>query len=363
MKLDFKLQHHAETARTAQLTIGRQTLATPSLIIPAPALAVHDLAPAEVKRSQIKGLSIDESIVSQNPGTETVRDLGGLHRFMAWDGLVIAKPSDFRHLPLVKKNHLTKDGVRFHDVKTGAVRLMTPQTVIESQTELQPDIMLMLSQTPSYYAPYDYVEKAVAINSTWAAAAVQKLTADSPALFGVMQGAGFAQLRKQSIDALSKIDFSGYVIGGLSDIDNDEEFDRILKLSVDLLPADKVRMVVDVQSSAQLISALKNGIDLIETSLPTHWGRYGKALTAQGLLPIKKARFAADPQPLAEDCHCPVCEQYSRAYLRHLLHVDDSVGPRLISQHNLWYLRQLVSQARLAIMHDQPITAIFENLI
>ena len=264
---------------------------------------------------------------------------------------------------MVKKNHLTKDGVRFHDVKTGAVRLMTPQTVIESQTELQPDIMLMLSQTPSYYAPYDYVEKAVAINSTWAAAAVQKLTADSPALFGVMQGAGFAQLRKQSIEALAKMDFSGYVIGGLSDIDNDKEFDRVLKLSVDLLPADKARMVVDIQSSAQLVSALKNGIDLIETSLPTHWGRYGKALTAQGLLPIKKARFAADPQPLAEDCHCPVCEQYSRAYLRHLLHMDNSVGPRLISQHNLWYLRQLVSQARLAIMHDQPITAIFENLI
>ena len=363
MKFDFKLQHHAETARAAQLTIGRQTLETPSLIMPAPALTVHDLAPAEVKRSQIKGLSIDESIISQNPGTETVRDLGGLHRFMAWDGLVSAKPGDFRHLPLVKKNHLTKDGVRFHDVKTGAVRLMTPQTVIESQTELQPDIMLMLSQTPSYYAPYDYVEKAVAINSAWAAAAIQKLTADSPALFGVMQGAGFAQLRKQSIEALAKMDFSGYVIGGLSDIDNDKEFDRVLKLSVDLLPADKARMVVDIQSSAQLVSALKNGIDLIETSLPTHWGRYGKALTAQGLLPIKKARFAADPQPLAEDCHCPVCEQYSRAYLRHLLHMDNSVGPRLISQHNLWYLRQLVSQARLAIMHDQPITAIFDNLI
>ena len=280
MKFDFKLQHHAETVRAAQLTIGRQTLETPSLIMPAPALTVHDLALAEVKRSQIKGLSIDESIVSQNPGTETVRDLGGLHRFMAWDGLVIAKPGDFRHLPLVKKNHLTKDGVRFHDVKTGAVRLMTPQTVIESQTELQPDIMLMLSQTPSYYAPYDYVKKAVAINSAWAAAAVQKLTAGSPALFGVMQGAGFAQLRNQSIEALAKMDFSGYVIGGLSDIDNDKEFDRILKLSVDLLPADKARMVVDIQSSAQLVSALKNGVDLIETltdSLGTLWQGFNRS--------------------------------------------------------------------------------------
>lgn len=362
MKLDFKLQKTYGSMRAARLKVGQQTIATPALIVSAPALTIHDLAPIEAEQSQVKGLSVDASIISQNPGTEIVQASGGLHRLMDWDGLVIAQPGDFLHLPRVKKNHLTKDGVRFHDVKTGAVRLMTPQSVIESQTKMQPDIMLMLSQTPPYYATHDYIEKAVAINSAWAKAAKAALTPDSPAVLGVMQGAGFAQLRAQSIASLLELGFDGYVIGGISDIDDDDEYDRILKASIDCLPKNQLRMVSDVQSPAQLISALQNGVDLIETSLPTHWGHYGKALSDQGLLPIKKERFAKDLQPLAKDCDCQVCRHYSRAYLRHLLHMGDPVGTRLISQHNLWYLQKMFVQTRQSIMHDQSPAIVFNEL-
>lgn len=363
MKLDFKLQKTYGSMRAGRLKVGRQTIDTPALIISAPALTINDLAPIEAEQSRIKGLSVDASIISQNPGTAIIQSAGGLHHLMNWDGLILAQPGDFLHLPLVKKNHLTKDGVRFHDVKTGAVRLMTPQSVIESQTRMQPDIMLMLTQTPPYYATHDYIEKAVAINSAWAKAAKTALTPDSPALFGVMQGAGFAQLRAQSIESLIKLDFDGYVIGGISDIDDDDEYDRILKTSIDYLPKDQLRMVTDVQSPVQLISALQNGVDLIETSLPTHWGHYGKALSNQGLLPVKKERFAKDLQPLAKDCDCQVCRHYSRAYLRHLLHMGDPVGVRLISQHNLWYLQQMFVKTRQAMMQDQSPVAVLDGLV
>lgn len=351
MKFNFKVRQRQGTARVANLQVGNKNITTPTLLMAAPTMAVHDLSLEDVANAGVTGLSVDSYIISENPGTNTIASLGGLHRFMNWSGLLIAQPSDFHHLALVKKQKLSQEGVRFYDAKTGAVRLMTPQATMDTQIALHPDMMVMPTQTPDYYATYDHLQKAVDINSKWAQLIQSRITADTPALLGTIQGAGFAKLRQQSVTELSKLNFAGYKIMGLSDIDDEDEFARVLKQTVALLPDKQIRMVGDIQSLTQLLTTIQDGVDLIETSLPTHWGHYGKALTHQGLLPVKKARFAEDVLPLDEQCGCEVCQNYSRAYLRHLLHMNEPVGSRLIGYHNLVFLQALMDRLRQSIIN------------
>jgi queuine tRNA-ribosyltransferase len=284
------------------------------------------------------------------PGAELVRDMGGLHEFMAWPGPILTDSGGFQVFSLAEINKIDEHGVTFRSHLDGSKRRLTPESSMAIQENLGADIIMCFDQCPK---PTDRqeVEKAVRRTSAWAARCREAHSDDSrQALFGIMQGGIFEDLRTQSADFLRTLDFPGYAVGGLAVGETKAEMYQTLDFAVPLLPDHKPRYLMGVGEPDDLVNGIQRGIDIFDCVIPTRLARHGSALTHGGRLNMRNVIHATDKSPVDSDCACYCCRHFSRAYIRHLFKAEEMLGAYLLSLHNISFLIGHVQAMRNAIL-------------
>jgi queuine tRNA-ribosyltransferase len=313
-------------------------------------------------RATVKGVTVDQlhgigaQVVLANtyhlflrPGSELIAQAGGLHTFMNWDRAILTDSGGFQIFSLADTLKLTDDGVRFRSIIDGSWHAWTPEDNMRIQQELGADIVMQLDQCPPYPAERELVQTAVRRSAQWAVRCKNAHHREDQALFGIVQGGVHLDLRMESVERLGEIGFSGYGIGGYSVGEPHELMLETLGSVCDALPADRPRYLMGVGNPTTMLEAIAAGVDLFDCVLPTRTARMGTAFSSEGRLNLKNARFTSDLGPLDPACSCPTCQQYSRAYLRHLVNAKEMLASTLLSIHNLHYLLDLAAQAREAV--------------
>jgi queuine tRNA-ribosyltransferase len=283
------------------------------------------------------------------PGEEVVAALGGLHRFMAWDGPILTDSGGFQVFSLAEKAKITDRGVAFRSHLDGRLLELTPERAVAIQEALGADVAMCLDQCPALPAEKRRIEQAVDRTIAWAARCKAAKSRPDQALFGIVQGGAHEDLRGRCAAELTAMDFDGYAVGGVSVGESREEVRKALAVSVHLLPEDRPRYLMGVGRPQDLLDAVAAGIDMFDCVMPTRNGRNATCFTDAGQVKLRNAAHARDPRPLEEGCGCLACAKFSRGYLRHLFLAKEMLGPILASIHNLAYLRRLMRRTREAI--------------
>ena len=288
------------------------------------------------------------------PGDEIIKNHGGIRGFMNWDGALLTDSGGFQVFSLSKIRKITEDGVTFRHHLNGSLLHLTPEDSIKIQNNLGADIIMSFDECPPFHSSYEYHKESLERTLRWAKRGKEvHQFPDKQALFGIVQGGPFKDLREHSIEELMKIDFPGYSIGGLSVGETKEEMYEILQFLKDKMPADKPRYLMGVGSTDDILTGVENGIDMFDCVLPTRIARHGTAMTSVGKVVIKNKTYEEDFSPLDPNCDCKTCKNYTRSYLRHLFKAKEILGLRLVSYHNLYYLNNLMKEIREAIKNDR----------
>jgi len=288
------------------------------------------------------------------PGEDLIAELGGLHSFMAWDGPILTDSGGFQVFSLRDTiASVDDDGVTFRSVYDGAAARFTPETVAAIQAKLGSDIAMCLDICPPVDVDRAELAEAVRRTTLWATRQRAAPRADGQMLFGIAQGASDPELRRRSIAELSELDFDGYALGGLAIGEDRGVMFETTAWGAELLPSDKPRYFMGIGDPEGILEVIERGVDMFDCVLPTRTARTGSALTWEGRLNLRNAGFARDQRPLDEDCSCPACRRFSRAYIRHLINQQELLGLRLLSLHNLRFLLELTANARAAIEHGR----------
>jgi queuine tRNA-ribosyltransferase len=314
-------------------------------------------------KGTVKGVDPDElhevgaSIVLGNsyhlhfkPGEDVVAGLGGLHGFMGWDGPILTDSGGFQVFSL-RDTLLAMDdgGVTFRSLYDGTPERFTPELAAEIQAKLGSDIAMCLDVCPPAGVPRAELEEATRLTAVWAARQRGAPRADGQLLFGIAQGGSDPELRRRSIEEIVALDFDGHALGGLSVGETRDRMFDTVGWAAPLLPAEQARYFMGIGDPEGILEVIERGIDMFDCVLPTRLGRTGTALTWEGRLNLKNARFRDDPRPLDEGCDCAACRRFSRGYVRHLVKQHEMLGPRLLTVHNLRFLLRLTADARAAI--------------
>ncbi|HBV52002.1 MAG TPA: tRNA guanosine(34) transglycosylase Tgt [Clostridiales bacterium] len=318
-------------------------------------------------QASVKGISPDElralnaGIILSNtyhlylrPGHELIREAGGLHRFMNWDGAVLTDSGGFQVFSLSKLRKITEEGVQFRSHIDGSKHFLSPEKVMEIENALGADIIMAFDECAPYPADYEYTKKSMYLTSRWAERCLKAHTqTQQQALFGIVQGGMYADLRKISARDLVSLDFPGYGIGGLSVGEPAELMYQMLEETVPVLPENKPRYLMGVGSPDYLIEGAIRGIDMFDCVLPTRIGRNGTVMTSKGRVIVRDAKYSRDFTPMDEECSCFACRNHTKAYVRHLLKAGEMYGLRLTTIHNLSFLINLMKSIRCAILEDR----------
>ncbi|MBI1392660.1 MAG: tRNA guanosine(34) transglycosylase Tgt [Alphaproteobacteria bacterium] len=290
------------------------------------------------------------------PGAERVARLGGLHRFMNWPRPILTDSGGFQVMSLAQLRKLTEQGVEFQSHIDGSRHMLTPERSIEIQCLLGSDIQMQLDECPAIPIEQDKARASMELSVRWAKrskAAFADMAAPGQALFGIVQGANYEHLRRESLDALLALDLPGYAVGGLAVGEGREEMFRVLEFTCPHMAADRPRYLMGVGKPADIVGAVARGIDMFDCVAPTRSGRHGQAWTTAGAVNLKNAQFAEDNAPLDPDSDCPASRDYSKAYLHHLFRAGEYLGPMLLTWHNLHYYQQLMAGLRAAIANGR----------
>jgi queuine tRNA-ribosyltransferase len=290
------------------------------------------------------------------PGCEVIQPFGGLHRFMHWPGPILTDSGGFQIFSLAKLLKMSEDGATFQSHIDGSRHLLTPETSIEIQITLDSDIIMCLDQCIAYPAAREDARAALELTTRWAQrchATWQTKARPGAALFGIVQGGMFSDLRRQSAEALMAMDFPGYALGGLSVGEPTDLMLEIAEAALPLLPLDRPRYIMGVGTPENLVELVARGADMFDCVLPTRNARNGQFITSRGTFNISNARFRMDQAPVDSSCACYTCQNYSRAYLRHLYTARELLAYRLNSIHNIHYYTKLMRQMRDAIAEDR----------
>ncbi len=288
------------------------------------------------------------------PGNSVIREAGGLHAFMNWERPILTDSGGFQVFSLAKLRDIKEEGVRFRHHKSGARLFLSPEKAIEIQNDLGSDIMMAFDECPPYPSSYDYLKESADRTLRWAERCLKAhKNKDRQALFGIVQGGEFEDLRKYSAEELVRMDFDGYAIGGLSVGEPKEIQNRVLAFTTPLLPKNKPRYLMGVGSPGMILDAVERGVDMFDCVLPTRIARHGTAMTVRGRVNIANKEFERDFSPLDPACDCYTCKHYTRAYLRHLFKAGEILGMRLVSIHNIRFLVELTENIRKAIREDR----------
>jgi queuine tRNA-ribosyltransferase len=283
------------------------------------------------------------------PGHELVARLGGLHAFMHWDGPILTDSGGFQVFSLGELRKITEDGVKFQSHLDGSGHVITPETSIAIQEALGADIIMCFDECPPYPATREYVARSLALTGRWARRCKDAKKRDDQALFGIVQGGMFPELRQQSLAELTEIGFDGYALGGVSVGEEKQLMHDIMAFSGPLFPQDHPRYVMGIGAPEDLIEGIAAGFDMFDCVMPTRNARNGKLFTSFGHINIKGAAYTEDRSPIDPECGCYVCANYSRAYLRHIYRAGEILASRLNTYHNLYYYLSLMAEARRAI--------------
>jgi queuine tRNA-ribosyltransferase len=336
----------------------RGEIRTPAFMPVGTAATVKAMRPEEVRASGAEIILGNTYHLMLRPGAERVAKLGGLHRFMGWEGPILTDSGGYQVMSLSELTTTTEEGVRFRSHLDGSTHMLTPERSIGVQRLLGSDIVMAFDQlVPATSTPGEQKE-AMDRSMRWAKRSRGEFDrggdhAEKAALFGIQQGALDEKLRKTSADALIEIGFDGYAVGGLAVGEGQEAMLGCLDFAVDTLPADQPRYLMGVGKPDDVVEAVRRGIDMFDCVLPTRSGRTGQAFTADGPLNMRNARFAENKEPIEPGCPCPACIQFERAYVHHLVKSGEILGAMLMTQHNLWFYQRLMQGLRDAIAQQR----------
>ncbi|MFH1416699.1 MAG: tRNA guanosine(34) transglycosylase Tgt [Planctomycetota bacterium] len=319
---------------------------------------VKGLTPEQLRRSGTTILLANTYHLALRPGDTVVSDLGGLHRFMGWDGPILTDSGGFQVFSLATLNSIDDEGVTFKSHIDGATVRLDPAGAIRIQENLGADIIMAFDECPKLPASVAALKQAVGRTIRWASACKDAHQRADQALFGIVQGGLDRDLRMRCLDALSAMEFDGYAIGGLSVGERPDEMIALLQALAWRMPSEKPRYLMGVGRPIDIIEAVAAGIDMFDCVLPTRNGRNSWAFVAAGTLRLRNARYLRDDRPLEAGCDCYTCRHFGRAYLRHLFLADEMLGPTLVSLHNIAYYHRWMRRIRAAIAAER-----FGNLL
>ncbi len=355
MKIKYNLLHKDvnSEARYGKLETKRGIFETP-MFMPVGTLAnVKTLTPEELKE-------VNSGIILSNtyhlwlrPGEDIVAKAGGLHKFMNWDGPILTDSGGFQVFSLAEKKNILEEGVFFKSHLDGKKLFLTPELSIEIQNKLNSDIAMSFDECPPYPVTYDYMKNSVERTLRWAKRGKNVHNNPNQALFGIVQGGEFEDLRKFSAIETVKMDFDGYSIGGTSVGEDKDTMYKMVEYSIPYVPSDKVRYLMGVGDPIDIIEGVIRGVDIFDCVLPTRLARHASAFTKYGKLNLKNAKFKEDFTTLDPTCECYTCQNYTKAYLRHLFVSKESLGGRLLSIHNIRFLIKLTEELREAIKENK----------
>lgn len=350
---------HIKTCKQSGARLGR--VHTPHGVIETPAFmpvgtlaTVKTMSPEELKAMDAHIILSNTYHLFLRPGHEIIRQAGGLHKFMNWDRPILTDSGGFQVFSLSDMRKITEEGVAFRSHLNGDKLFLSPEKAVEIQNALGSDIMMAFDECPPFPATHEYAKQSLERTTRWAERCLKAHeNTQNQALFGIVQGGMYEDLRKQSAADLTSLDFPGYAIGGLSVGEPKELMYEVLEYTTPVLPANKPRYLMGVGSPDALIEGSIRGVDMFDCVLPTRIARNGTCMTSEGRLVIRNARFTEDFGPLDPKCSCYTCTNYSRAYIRHLIKADETFGLRLTTYHNLHFLLELMRNVRQAIQDDR----------
>ncbi len=314
---------------------------------------VKTLSPEEVKECGSGVILANTYHLSLRPGAEVVKQAGGLQKFMNYDGPMLTDSGGFQVFSLAEKRKITEEGVTFKNHLNGAKLFFSPEIAIDIQEKLGADIIMSLDECVHYPATYEYMKNSVDRTLRWAKRGKDAHKREDQALFGIVQGGEFADLRKYCAEELVKMDFPGYSIGGTSIGEPKDVMFKMIKDTTPYLPFDKPRYLMGVGSVDAILEGIEDGVDMFDCVLPTRIARHGALMTSKGRVNIRDKKYEFDFTPLDDECDCYCCKNYTKAYLRHLYKCDETFGKRLLSIHNIRFLIHMMEGAREAIKEDR----------
>lgn len=371
-------QDPSSKGRRGRLTTAHGVIETPVFMPVGTQGTVKAVTPRELREMQAQIILGNTYHLFVRPGMETIIHFGGLHRFMQWHGPILTDSGGYQIFSLARLRKITDEGVHFQNHVDGTPAFISPEIAMQIQATLGSDIAMVLDECPPWPCEYDYAAKSLEMTIGWArrckaeAERLRKENAERPTpnaerpmaeadslnsqpstlnqlVFGIVQGATFADLRRQSAEALVQIGFDGYAIGGVSVGEPEEEMMRAIEASEPFLPADRPRYAMGLGTPPQMLEMIARGVDMFDCVLPTRLARNGTAFTAAGTLNLKNSEFALQKEPIEQGCACPACAQFSCGYIRHLIKAEEILGLRLITLHNLHFYLELMTKARRAI--------------
>ena len=354
--MNFRLFASDGAARLGRLDFARGEVETPAFMPVGTYGTVKAMTPEEVRGLGAQIILGNTFHLMLRPGTEIIRAHGGLHRFMHWDGPILTDSGGFQVFSLAASRTLTEAGVHFRSPVNGDAVFLDPETSMRVQRDLGSDIVMVFDECTPYPASETQARESMELSMRWAErshrahAALQDDNAPA-ALFGIMQGGMYADLRRASAEALMRIGFDGYAIGGLAVGESATERGEVLAGTIDDLPRERPRYLMGVGTPEDIVEAVRLGVDMFDCVIPTRNARTGFLYTHNGLVRIRNSRYRNDLAPLDKHCGCYSCRHYSRAYLRHLDQCREILGARLNTIHNLYYYQQLMRGLREAIAH------------
>ena len=314
---------------------------------------VKSMTPEELVENGAQIILANTYHLYERPTDELVAEAGGIHKFMHWDKPVLTDSGGFQVFSLADIRNITEEGAMFKSYLDGRKILFTPEKVMKIEENIGADIIMAFDECCPYPSSYEYTKQSMERTTRWAQRCKDAhTTTDKQALFGIVQGGFYEDLREQSVKDLTAMDFPGYAIGGISVGEPKEEFLKILKYTAPLLPEDKPRYLMGVGSPDYLIESAMAGIDMCDCVLPTRLARNGTAMTSHGKLVVRNATYEHDYSPVDDECDCYCCKNYTRAYIRHLIKCNEILGARLLSIHNIKFLTNLMDKVRIEIEND-----------
>jgi queuine tRNA-ribosyltransferase len=377
-------QDRHSKARRGRVTTAHGVIDTPAFMPVGTQGSVKAMSPRELHEVNAQIILGNTYHLFVRPGLDVIKHFGGLHKFMNWDGPILTDSGGYQIFSLAKLRKITEEGVHFQNHVDGTPAFISPEIAMEIQATLGSDIAMTLDECPPYPCERDYAARSSEMTTRWArrckewrpenaqpasardglrrgerpieesdlSAIRNPQSAINPLVFGIIQGATFEDLRKQSAQAMVDLDFDGYAIGGVSVGEPEEEMMRAVESSEPFLPKDKPRYAMGLGTPPQLLEMIARGMDMFDCVLPTRLARNGTAFTSTGTINLKNAEFTMDKGPIEEGCACSTCREFARGYIRHLVKSEEILGLRLISLHNLHFYLDLMRQARSAIENE-----------
>jgi len=355
--MQFDLIATSAEARRGRIQLARGRINTPAFMPVGTYGTVKAVTPEELESIGAEVILGNTFHLMLRPGSELIREFGGLHKFMHWTRPILTDSGGFQVWSLTKRRKIAEEGVEFRAPTDGSKVMLTPESVMQIQADLGSDIQMIFDECTDYPASERDARRSMELSLRWAKRSHDAFSGlgsaeRGAAVFGIVQGGMYPALRTASLEGLLELDFDGIALGGLSVGETEDERLAILEHTVPQMPADKPRYLMGVGTPADIVKAVARGIDMFDCVMPTRNARNGHLFTDRGVVRIRNARYRDDPRPLQEGCECYTCKNYSRAYLKHLDRCGEMLGARLNTIHNLHYYQSLMAEIRGAIEAD-----------